>query len=150
MVILFTQDIFYQNQHDCLPPTHPTCLTWPLATVLFPAILTQLRRSRQNRTAVLNILTECDLQGTSRKWQNHLEQCLRAERNYFEGLNSWVLHPVARVSLSSSSTVRNSSLCFTLYYTIHTTCFGLTAIFRCDHWLLCIFACRSHLKMACK
>jgi hypothetical protein len=25
---------------------------------------------------------------------------------------------------SSSSTVRNSSLCFTLYYTIHTTCFG--------------------------
>jgi hypothetical protein len=26
---------------------------------------------------------------------------------------------------SSSSTVRNSSLCFTLYYTIHTTCFGL-------------------------
>jgi hypothetical protein len=27
---------------------------------------------------------------------------------------------------SSSSTVRNSSLCYTLYYTIHTTCFGLT------------------------
>jgi hypothetical protein len=27
---------------------------------------------------------------------------------------------------SSSSTVRNSSLCFTLHYTIDTTCFGLT------------------------
>jgi hypothetical protein len=27
---------------------------------------------------------------------------------------------------SSCSTVRNSSLCFTLYYIIHTTCFGLT------------------------
>jgi hypothetical protein len=27
---------------------------------------------------------------------------------------------------SSSSTVRNCSLCFTLYYIIHTTCFGLT------------------------
>jgi hypothetical protein len=27
---------------------------------------------------------------------------------------------------SSSSTICKSSLCFTLYYTIHTTCFGLT------------------------
>jgi hypothetical protein len=27
---------------------------------------------------------------------------------------------------SSSSTVRKCSLCFTIYYTIHTKCFGLT------------------------
>jgi hypothetical protein len=70
--------------------------------------------------------TSDEEKGPARRFiQTFLVLCRINILNSCTNLNSWVPHPVARVSLSSSSTVCNSSLCYALYYTIHTTCFGL-------------------------
>jgi hypothetical protein len=35
--------------------------------------------------AVLNTLTKNDFEDAFKKWQKHWEQCIHAERDYFEG-----------------------------------------------------------------
>jgi hypothetical protein len=83
-------------------------------------------------------------------------KCEDSRRKFssFSHLNSWVLHSVAHVSLSSSSTVRNTSPCFTLYYTIRPiskaeTC-SVNGVLKSEAktrvayggtWTLVIFSC---------
>jgi hypothetical protein len=38
--------------------------------------------------AVLHTLTKLDFQDAFKKWQKHLEQCICAERDYFEGVGA--------------------------------------------------------------
>jgi hypothetical protein len=80
-----------------LSTTHPTCLTWPPETFLFPQLKIKLKGRRLDTTevieaklqAVLNTLTEHDFQDAFKKWQTHWEWCIRAEEDYFEGDGGW-------------------------------------------------------------
>jgi hypothetical protein len=50
LTLPFSPGNFLPKAKWLLSPTHPTCLTWPIAASLFPANLTQLRWLRQSHS----------------------------------------------------------------------------------------------------
>jgi hypothetical protein len=90
---IFTRESLTNNNMTCHPPTHPTSLTWPPATFLFPRLKIKLKgRSfdtfeviEAESEAVMNTLIELDFHDAFKKWQKRWEQCIRAEGDYFKG-----------------------------------------------------------------
>jgi hypothetical protein len=86
----FTKEFFYQKQHDCL--SHPSRLTWPTATSLFPRLQIKLKGRHfdtievieAESQAVPNTLSEHDLQDEFKICQRRWELCIRAEGDCFE------------------------------------------------------------------
>jgi hypothetical protein len=64
--ISFSPGNFLPQTKGLLSPTHPTRLTWPPWTFVFPAILT-IEMIEAESLTVLNVLTEQDIQDTSKK-----------------------------------------------------------------------------------
>jgi hypothetical protein len=80
----FTKKFFLPKTTLLSSTHHPTRLTWLHATFRFPAIFTELWRSRQNRRRCRTPSQNT----TSRKhykWQKRWKRCIRAEGDFFEG-----------------------------------------------------------------
>jgi arylamine N-acetyltransferase len=80
----FITEFFYQKQHNS---RHQ-----PILLFCLPLLKIKLKGRHFDKTEVndaesraeLNTFTEHDFLNTVKKWQNHWELCIRAERNYFE------------------------------------------------------------------
>jgi hypothetical protein len=82
---LFHQGIFDQNQHGCHPRPSYLSLFLRLKLKLKGRHFDTTEVTEAESQAVLNTLTEHDFQDVFKKWQEHWEECIRAEGGYFEG-----------------------------------------------------------------
>jgi hypothetical protein len=82
----FTREFFYQKQQDCPPP--PTLLFFlsPVEDKTEEPPFSHNWSDQGKIVGCLNILTEHGFQDAFKKWQEHWEQCILAELDYFEGL----------------------------------------------------------------
>jgi hypothetical protein len=80
-----TRAFFYQKQHDCHPPPTLFSLFSQLKLKLKGLHFDTIGVIEAELQAVLNALTEQDLQDAFKKLQKHWEWCICVEGDYFEG-----------------------------------------------------------------